>query len=731
MASSEKPTSTAAERADADPSPTSPQKPSATKRPEQVSIDTVYNMKSWIYDLVVWTLSAIFDLFFREIRPRGAYRIPRNGPLIFVAAPHANQFVDPILIMRQANEQAGRRISFLVAEHSLKRKFIGTLARAAMSIGVVRAQDNLKLAKGKISIDYDVDPLVVHGEGTQFTQQAMTRGLLGLPNSLGNSEIAEIRSDTEILLRKEFKGQKARKLLEKGTIYKVADHVNQTQVYKNVFGLMNRGGCVGIFPEGGSHDRSDLLPLKAGVAVMALGALAEYPDCNVKVVPVGMNYFNPHKFRSRAVIEFGTPIEISPDLVAKYKEGGDAKREAVSSVLDIVTDGIRSVTVRCPDWDTLMTIQAARRLYRPAGRKIPLPLVVELNRRLLEGYLHYQDNPQIIALKDSVARYNTELHNLGLKDHQVETASLNRLTILGKLLYRSAKLLVLSFAALPGTILFAPVFLASRRISKKKAAEALKGSVVKIRANDVLATWKLLVAMGLAPVLYFTYAIIAAVIASRYNLFPNVSRPLLVMLLVPAISSISYSSLIIGETGMDIFKSLRPLALALSPSHQTVLSNLQARRRDLVQEVTEVVHSLGPELYPDFNKYDISKPLTPAYDADLVYKRSGRRNRSPSGASATSTESRALSRVNSESSLANIPLFGFRRSDSHGSIPSTAANSRSSTGQSDAEEDASGTSSSMQKSFQSEVSMRIRGAMAERAREREDEAIESSDDEKS
>lgn len=711
-----------------------PRVPSAVRK-DKASIDTLNNFASWLYDLVIWSLSSIFDLFFREVRPRGAFRIPRNGPLIFVAAPHANQFVDPILVMRQVHEQAGRRISFLVAEHSLKRKFIGTLATAAMSIGVVRAQDNLKLGKGKISIDFEKDPLVVHGTGTLFTKQAMVRGLLGLPNSIGNCEIAEIRSDTEILLRKEFKGQKARKLLEKGTIYKTADYVNQTQVYHNVFNLMHLGGCVGIFPEGGSHDRSDLLPLKAGVAVMALGALAAFPDCNVKVVPVGMNYFNPHKFRSRAVIEFGTPIEISPELVAKYVAGGDEKREAVSSVLDIVTDGLRSVTVRCPDWDTLMTIQAARRLYRPAGRKIPLPLVVELNRRLLEGYLHYKDNPAIIKLKQNVALYNTKLQELGIKDHQVETASFSSVTILGKLLYRSAKLLLLSFAALPGTILFAPVFFAGRRISRLKAAEALRGSTVKIQANDVLATWKLLVAMGLAPVLYVFYAIMGAWIASRYNLFPRIPSLLLVVLLVPAISSVSYSALIIGETGMDIFKSLRPLALALSPSHQNTLTNLQTQRRDLVVEVTEVVHSLGPELYPDFNKFDISKPLN-----DGLVKRASssesRRARRLSTSSTTSTESRALSRVNSESSLANIPLFGFRRSDSQGSISSSSAMSRSrsssgvSSGVSDNEGSSpSGTSSSMQKSFQSEVSQRIRGAMADRARERHDEAISDSDEE--
>ena len=33
----------------------------------------------------------LVDLFFREVHPRGSFRIPRRGPVIFVAAPHANQ----------------------------------------------------------------------------------------------------------------------------------------------------------------------------------------------------------------------------------------------------------------------------------------------------------------------------------------------------------------------------------------------------------------------------------------------------------------------------------------------------------------------------------------------------------------------------------------------------------------------------------------------------------------
>lgn len=38
---------------------------------------------------------------------------------------------------------------------------------------------------------------------------------------------------------------------------------------------------------------------------MALDTMAKYPTCDVKVVPVGLNYFKGHRFRSRVFVEFG------------------------------------------------------------------------------------------------------------------------------------------------------------------------------------------------------------------------------------------------------------------------------------------------------------------------------------------------------------------------------------------------------------------------------------------
>lgn len=49
------------------------------------------DLKHLGYDLTVTFMTFVVSLFFREIRPRGSHRIPTEGPVIFVVAPHANQ----------------------------------------------------------------------------------------------------------------------------------------------------------------------------------------------------------------------------------------------------------------------------------------------------------------------------------------------------------------------------------------------------------------------------------------------------------------------------------------------------------------------------------------------------------------------------------------------------------------------------------------------------------------
>ncbi|KAI0996495.1 putative acyltransferase [Podosphaera aphanis] len=645
-------------------------------------------MTDWVYDVFLWIFSILIDLFFREVHPRGSWKVPRQAPVIFVAAPHANQFVDPLLLMRTLRTECHRRVAFLIAAKSMNRWLIGWFARKVGAVPVARALDMVRSGSGTVYLpEPETDSLLVRGIGTNFiTEKVQPGGLLVLPSVEGvaaSAEIAEVISAEELRLKNPFKSQTATRQLtqrnhtvpsdvdnsahetsdrHEGSKYKIAPKVDQSKVYDAVFDRLRAGGAVGIFPEGGSHDRTELLPLKAGVAIMALGALAAEPNCGLKIVPCGMNYFHAHRFRSRAVIEFGSPIEVPKELVNLYRSG--ERREAVSQLLETVYQSLVAVTVSSPDYDTLMIIQAARRLYNPTGRILPLPMVVELNRRLVKGYTHYRNDPRVVSLRKSVLEYNQQLRYLNIRDHQVEYAKHSIPKVIFLLLYRLGKISVLSIGVLPGLILFSPVFVASKIISIKKSREALAASTVKLQGRDVVATWKLLVALAFAPILYNLYTILLTywTYSNRVQGYMPYWVPLwgVVILGYILFPAITFAALRFGEIGMDVVKSLRPLVLSLHPASNTHIHKLQERREKLSMEVTNVINTLGPEVFPDF---DHSRVVVDPFRSEGI---------SPTSTSCSPTFRRNhgetfmgrmnghLPRSESFSNLGNIALFATR-----------------------------------------------------------------------
>lgn len=199
------------------------------------------------------------------------------------------KFVDPLILMRVIWTESRRRIAFLIAEKSMRRRFIGAAARAVGAVSVGRALDLTSQATGRIYLpDPTNDTLLIRGVGTKFEKEAQVGGLVVLPTVSGtaaNAEVQEIIGNEELRIKKEFRGDVAVKQLTGkpldgkenmngnltkkrgfgGVTFKVAPKVDQTKVYDAVFERLQAGGCVGIFPEGGSHDRTELLPLKGKI----------------------------------------------------------------------------------------------------------------------------------------------------------------------------------------------------------------------------------------------------------------------------------------------------------------------------------------------------------------------------------------------------------------------------------------------------------------------------------
>eukprot|EP00439_Symbiodinium_sp_Y106_P026880 s2444_g3.t1 len=177
----------------------------------------------------------------------------------------------------------------LLARKSYDRPFVGFLARAFHCIPVARPQDMAYTGQGTIKLEQG--SAKVQGIDTHFSVEVPPGSQINVQGHEKLLKVKEVQSNTELTVDVPATCSAA-------AGFKVHPKVDQSAMYEQVYKNLCSGNCLGIFPEGGSHDRTDLLPLKAGVAVIALEALRRH-HINVPIVPVGLNYFRGHQFGGR------------------------------------------------------------------------------------------------------------------------------------------------------------------------------------------------------------------------------------------------------------------------------------------------------------------------------------------------------------------------------------------------------------------------------------------------
>jgi glycerol-3-phosphate O-acyltransferase/dihydroxyacetone phosphate acyltransferase len=295
---------------------------------------------------------------------------------------------------------------FIIAEKSWHRPIIGDLAKAIKCIPVARAQDNAKAGQGKVS--GTTGEKVIKGDGCNFT--AVFAAKDSIKAGSAQYRVEAVDDDNTLRLMDALTESLA------DVPYKILKRIDQDVVYRRVYDLFQDGGVLGIFPEGGSHDRTEMLELKPGVCIMALGAMQMHPELDVKIVPCGLNYMAGHKFRSKVVIQFGPPIEIPRTLVEQYATD---KRGAVAALLHQVQRSMKDVVVEAPDYDALTMIHTMRRLYTPLGRKLDPKEYHILNKRLSTIYYEHGALDGFDTLLGDLRAYRELIADYSLSDSQV------------------------------------------------------------------------------------------------------------------------------------------------------------------------------------------------------------------------------------------------------------------------------------------------------------------------
>jgi len=294
--------------------------------------------------------------------------------------------------------------------------------------------------------------------------------------------------------------------------FKVIPKIPQRELFQKVFDKLQEGGAIGIFPEGGSHDNTDLLPLKAGVAVMALGARAH--GIPVRIVATGINYLGGHVFRSNCFVDVSQPIDVDDDLVEEYIHGD--KIAAGNALLAKVNETLESVLIRAPTYKELTALRIARRMYQN-NIKLSSEEYVNLSTRFSAAYSTWKSDPAFKTILRDIYLYNKFAYAQGLDDKQVaELPPLGSCVTLLRAWYElMVTFLMLVFILpliLPGLILASPIPLRIKCVVKREMAKALAGSSVKIAARDVVASQKVIQSTILIPSLLVLYTVVGLIL---------------------------------------------------------------------------------------------------------------------------------------------------------------------------------------------------------------------------
>lgn len=281
------------------------------------------------------------------------------------------------------------------------------------------------------------------------------------------------------------------------------DTTQNAQTFARCHEVLAAEGVIALFPEGTSHNEPSLVPLRTGVSRIVLQAEARFPGLGVRIVPVGLTFDAKTRFRSRALVVVGPPLDVAQE-VADFEtvDLEDGARDAVRRLTERISEALGEVTLNFPSWDEARLIERAAEIYeRPMG-EVPserrLSAHFPVRQAFIRGYraLHQRVPQQVKAVAEAVEDYDHWLEDLALTDAQVAA----RYPVKGSLRFVVWSLFVLLLRfplALVGTLYNVLPYQLADWISRRN-----------VETMDVTATYKLLASMLFYPLTWLAGALI-------------------------------------------------------------------------------------------------------------------------------------------------------------------------------------------------------------------------------
>ncbi|MEO5959547.1 MAG: lysophospholipid acyltransferase family protein, partial [Opitutaceae bacterium] len=180
------------------------------------------------------------------------------------------------------------------------------------------------------------------------------------------------------------------------------------------------GVAMGIFPEGKSHDATQLAMVRSGASRLAMQAVT-LGARGLKVVPVGINYERKERFRTAVWIKVGRPIDAERWLQSHAGDEHRAMRELTTEIQARLKHCVTHL--ENPAWETLLAdleallppVAGGHRTFR---RLKPGAALAMLHRRKRAAdainYFHHFDPARAETAAARVMAFRSELRAEGL-----------------------------------------------------------------------------------------------------------------------------------------------------------------------------------------------------------------------------------------------------------------------------------------------------------------------------
>lgn len=214
-------------------------------------------------------------------------------------------------------------------------------------------------------------------------------------------------------------------------------HKNK-QVFQKCYDHLKKGNTILIFPEGVSRTERNLQKLKTGTARIVLGAEAQNDfKLNVKIVPVGINYSNPHHFKSDVFVNFGAPKGIS-----KYQDlYNDNEITSAIKLTKVIRMELKELLIIVKDEKLDNLITQIENLYRSKLRDDSQSIDKAtqdfyLSKEIVKAveYIQKKFPNKAMNFEVKISNYFNRLKQLKLRDTQIRASAI-RFEIWTNILY--------------------------------------------------------------------------------------------------------------------------------------------------------------------------------------------------------------------------------------------------------------------------------------------------------